>query len=270
MMIGFFEITPKAEGRIAIRKEKKTKPKVNARVYYETAHNAIYKICLQERNDGKEYELFMNKYSCFNRRLLKPKNWDCPDFIKKMLYNSDRYKLNLLCNSACDLLAGSVKNPYNSFIAVIDRSGIFCKFIERITPFVNRIDIITDRIELYFRVADELYYKNGAAITVNNRISDSTVIADAVIIADMNREDKIYGKRIIARSDIDVDNALCPARVCPGNDIIVPQNCDSIDFAGALAEVNGLKRMLDLKANAYRCSNRIISRSSAVELLTIR
>lgn len=267
-MFAFLNITEAEYGFLSAFRERRTKPQICDRIYYRAAGNSVYRINITQRFDNKEYELLAEKYRNINKRLLAPKEYEYPNYIQNMFYNPERYRLNLLCESACDLLKNSKLSPYSTNIAVLDRNGKFFRFIERLTPYVNRIDIITDKKELYSVVAEKLYHENGIAVTVGRDLCDC-IASHAVIAASVNKNDKITNHRIIAGCDVNIDGALRIERVKLAGDIIIPDNIDSIEFAGALADINSYKPAKKLYASAYKYNGKIISRGSAVELITI-
>ena len=267
-MFGFLETLPAIEGRRARRRERRTVPRPAITLYGGTGRNSVYRVVVQKRQDGQEYAHFIEHISPLRGKLLAGAGEPLPPEIERYLFMPRWFPAHLLAETALRLLADFPGNRTDRTLGIFDSDGCLASQVERFIPLVNRIELMSNRVERYEQIAHTLYQKYGAVLTCD-RENQRALSADFIIAcADAPRLSAVR-RPFLAGADCTAALAVRLKRVWLYGSFLVPDGVDSLLFSAALAECNGIADGGGAKVSAFDFQGKTISRAAALELLTI-
>lgn len=184
-------------------------------------------------------------------RMIIPKNIELPERCGLREFVPSYYPHILTLFLAADVLRKCKTEARDITLSVIDKKGILINHIEFIVKLAGTIKIITTNRN-YSNLAENIFDKYGAAIIItdNKNALDKSDIIIAVDTDELSGDEKglifTYGKpRIRGLSQ----NIICGGDVCLGGEYTkyLPMNIDMLQFASALYEICGLKKIENLK-----------------------
>ena len=267
-MFGFLETLPVIEGRRARRSERRTKPRPLVTLYGGTGRNTIYRVVVRKRQDGREYAHFTEDVAPLRGKLLAAAGEELPQEIKRYLFTPQWYPDRLLAETALSLLADFPGERTERTLGIIDRDGRLVAQMERFVPLVNRIELMSERVDRYEQIAAQLYREYGAILTCG-RDNIRAMTTDFIIACGSDPRLSAVRRPFLTGADCAAAFAVRLKRVRLYGASAVPDGVDSLLFSAALAECNGVADGGGAKVSAFDFRGKTISRAAALELLTI-
>ncbi|MCM1364558.1 MAG: hypothetical protein NC122_09980 [Faecalibacterium sp.] len=147
----------------------------------------------------------------------------------------------VLFNSAVKTLEKMALDPTQIFVSVVDENAYLVDIIEKLVPIACRIQVITNCVSDYERLADRLLEEYGLSLIVSGRV-DSRILASTVIIsASATVVPLVYRgllftnerRKLMNATVLTGDNITLPGKFAS----VVPDDIDRLTFASALYEL---------------------------------
>lgn len=108
-----------------------------------------------------------------------PEGLVCEEGIKE--YSAGYFPQLMLFNSAVKLLSQSICQPADTLITLVDSKGVLSSQVKRLADFAGEVRVITENVNSYFGVQEEIMRDYGLSLFVSNKLS--SIPKEGIIIS---------------------------------------------------------------------------------------
>ena len=185
-------------------------------------------------------------------RMLIPERINIPAGIPVSRFVSGYFSHRLLLDSVATIIRKCRLKPSDTYVAVIDSNGLLSEDIEQFVVLSSCIKIITNRRSKYEELSLRLMKKYGAVIMIaddyaavkscNFLVSTYAKLVpdffDGLVFCQNSNNNRFYSLK-----DIELPYEY---------EKLLPPEIDRLDFAGALYELCGVKKLVETKVRTFK------------------
>lgn len=220
-----------------------------------------------ETKKGIDWQNVSEKCGRYASRIIAPRTVNLPDSNGINRFISRSMQPLLIFNTACNELSKAKLPTDKISITVTDRNSVMASRICRLLPFASQIRVVTSKPEKYASTCFRAMEENGAAVMLRSAYEpvegcDIVICCDGVITPAMQNSviftcnKRSGGKLRFYGSGLEL---------LPIHSEIIPENIETIDFAGALFELCGCfsycnSSFTEIESSCNQCENSTVSR----------
>lgn len=259
LICAILEVMPLPASRREKRRIRREKPEPQAEILSGKGKNAIYRIKVQARPDGSEWENSGRWLAPFRGRFVLREGDKAPEQVQRWAFSPQKDGAPLLAEAAKQLLTGAESLP--KVLGIYDKNIGFLPYIGTFLPLCESIAVYTERKAAWEKEAKAWYAECGAVVTVLTQ-PDSLHSADAVIVSPAGNGAFSAGKPVLSlvnyrRAAIGVGRLTFSLKA--GAPIVV----ESVPAAAMIAACRGIGQESSVRVETYRFNGREISPQTA-------
>ncbi|MCR4615254.1 MAG: hypothetical protein K5756_03815 [Clostridiales bacterium] len=188
---------------------------------------------------------------CFSRmlipeRIIIPRGIPINRFVPRYL------PYRILVASVASILRECRLKPSDIHVAVIDSTGILSDDIEQLIMLSSCIKILTNRRRKYEEISIKLMKKYGAVLIIADDCSSINNCNFLITTYDKSVPKGFDGFVFCVSSENETFYSLNDIELPYEYEKLVPQDINRLDFAGALYELCGAKKLLETRVISFR------------------
>lgn len=219
-----------------------------------------------EGKKGIDWESVSEKCGRYSSRIVAPRTVTLPEIKNLRRFISRSAVPMLIFNTALKEINKAKLPPDKISITLTDRNAVMSSSVCRLLPFASLVRVITTRPERYASACIKAMEDFGATLIIRPSYepvssTDVVICCDGVVTPAMENSLVFTDSR---KSGGKVRFCGSGLELLPVHREIIPENIDSVDFAGALFELcgclsycNSSFAQTDISCN--RCENRSVS-----------
>lgn len=248
-MFAALQINEGEQGIFAVMKSHLLQPEVDVkRVNIPSGTQPFFIVSTREQSGQIPWRAIEYSLGRLSSRLLLPNGVSVPESSNvKSLDFTDGLAAKMLLNTATNISKYSGIPKQKQRITVVDRTGIYIDQIEGLVKNASVVRVITDKIAWYEQLAQDIFYKWGASIILGTDLPPS--LQSDIVISPF---EQITGTKALVLSTSECKcltpkTVISPRINLPAEFLeFLPQNIDEHNFACALYDYCGIKKLADL------------------------
>lgn len=244
------------------KKQKKIISNSDAAVCHTERDLPFFILDVLDESPISDWEHIAAKCGRYASRIIAPRNYVLPDHGKLKRFVPITMRSVLLFNTAEETIKKAGLAPENISVTVTDRNAVMSYAVCRLLPLASSVRIITSKPERYARICEEAFNEYGASLIIRS-FYEPTLKPDIVICCDGIVSPAMQNAAVFTCKSKACGKIrfLCSGiKLLEKHKSIIPDEIDSVDFAGALTELCGSSEykhssFTDLKTNCSGCES---------------
>ncbi len=226
-----------------IKRRKQRKTIRNSSVSACTVEKSLPFFTLDVLEEKRSIDWENLHYRCgrYSSRIIAPRSCHIPDNSGIKRYIPSFMNSLLVFNTALETLKNSTLPPENLCITLTDRFAVHYSDICKLLPFASTVRTITSHPERYAEACVRAYVDYGASLIIRGNYEPSSkhevvISCDGAVTPEMKNAVIFSSKKKNAGTLVVYGNGV---KLNEKHRIIIGDDIDSVDFAGALTELCG-------------------------------